>query len=476
MTGTALPYLALVALATPFEGPIRTMIGFWMIAGAVWWIIGTKIEEEKNGKEAAPKWALAISMLAIAASRTAPLIRWGWHGLGADSGAYRMNFGKCLETIRACAESPVSLMAYPLRAANIPRDMFVPIIGIGVQAFLVYGIYIAAKEMFGKRAALWSIAIFALSIPQFIVYWSLFLNMEVAIALSLLAMVAYQRRSFWVLPGAAAAGIFHFVAFVPLAIAFLAMVVADKGKRKYAAMNLTLSGVIVAAFHTPRITGYAENAAGYALGAKGYGQELFLTGHFMPLAAYHGNLLPFYLPLGLMGIAWMIKRKRAEIFAGYALVAMMLIATRGIFHNRFIILLDIACIIFAGWGIDRIWEKTRKTKINGAAIGMIGLLAIGNMAYQSIRMEPLVDHVEFAEIRAIEGQFASVPIFVNDPVYRQFIEGYSGHPTIAAEFSREPWRLLGKPSLIYNARRSTPFDPSTDPRAKQVSPHFWRYE
>jgi len=84
--------------------------------------------------------------------------------------------------------------------------------------------------------------------------------------------------------------------------------------------------------------------------------------------------------------------------------------------------------------------------------------------------------VEFSEIRALEGQFAGMPIFVNNPIYRQFVEGWSGHPTIAGEFSREPWILLSKPSLIYNARRSTPFDPDRDPRAEKISPRLWKYE
>lgn len=471
---TALPYLALVALATPFEAPTETVIGFWVLTVATWWILEGKKDEPKRG--IVPKEAVVVPIAIIAASRSAPLMKWGWQGLGADSAAYRMNFGKCLETIASCAESPVSLTTYALRAIGIPHDLFAPTIALGVQALLVTAIYCTAKEIFGKGAAFWSTAIFALSVPQFVVYWSLFLNMEVAIALSLFAIIAYEKKSYWAIVMASAAGIFHFVAFVPLAAALIAMVVADKEKRRYAGTVLLASFAIVTAYQAPHISGYAESAAGYALGALSNGKELFLAGHFVPLSVYHGALMTFYVPLGLIGIVWTIRKKRPEALTAYALMTLALVATRGIFHNRFIILFDIACIIFAGFGMERLWTSTPKTKANGMIASAVALLLALNIGSQSMRMEPLVGRTEFAEIRALEGQFAGMPIFVNDPVYRQFVEGYSGHPVIAGEFSREPWRLLGKPSLIYNARRSTPFDPDLDPRAERISNRFWKYE
>lgn len=471
---TALPYLALVALATPFEAPTGTIIGFWALAVAAWWMLEGR--KDTPDTETIPKGVIIVPIALIAATRSAPLMKWGWQGLGADSAAYRMNFGKCLETISSCAESPVSLTTYALRAIGIPHDLFAPTIALGAQALLITAIYFTAKEIFGKKAAFWSTAIFAMSVPQFVVYWSLFLNMEIAIALSLFGIIAYGRKSYWAIVMASAAGIFHFVAFVPLAGALIAMVVADKEKRRYAGTVLIASSLIAMAYQAPHIGGYAESAAGYALGALGNGKELFLAGHFVPLSVYHGALMIFYLPLGLIGIVRTIRKKRPEILTAYALMTLALVATRGIFHNRFIILFDIACIIFTGYGMERLWASMPKTKVNGMIAGMAALLLALNIGNQSMRMEPLVDRAEFAEIRALEGQFAGMTIFVNDPVYRQFVEGYSGHPVIAGEFSREPWRLLDKPSLIYNARRSTPFNPGLDPRAERISNRFWKYE
>lgn len=410
-----------------------------------------------------------------AVSRIMPLARFGLTGIGADIAAYHTNFERCFADFFSCAATPVALLAYLLHAAGIETDATVVGLSIAANAFLGWAIWLAAKHYFSPRAALWSAGIFALSMPQFVAWWSVFVNMEIALALALVAMVAYERRSKWSAAAAAIAGIVHPVTLAPLALAAAGMAISDRGRRRHALTLLVTAIAGTAAYRFPELRGYAENAAAYATGSYGTDRQLLFAGHFLNFSLYHDALMLFYIPFALMTIARSLSGGTAAFPALYATIALAMVMLHALFYNRFIIAFDVMAIAMAGQSAE-LFARRAASGAMGKAL-LIGTCAIlgGYLLWQSVRMEPLMNRQEFEEIRSFSDRYPGLTIFVNDPTYRQFVEGYSGHETIAAPFAREPWRMRRMPALIYNARRSTPFLPRNDAHAEKISERFWKW-
>ncbi len=469
-------YLALVLLATPLGSPLTTIFAYWALAGGIFMALSSK-KSENEEKTVIPDAMLGIPIAILIISRALPIMRWGGiMGLGADSAAYYLNFNRCLETFASCAATPIALFAYPSSAIGMGPETALITLALCAQAGLAAMLYVAAKEYSSRNAAFWSLMAFALSLPQFLTYWSFFLNMEIAMAFTLCAMVAYQRRSPYAALWATAAGIIHFVTFVPLAITLLGLVIIDKEKQRYGMMILGISLLGTLIYQFPAIAGYAENAASYAVGTYGREKALFLAGHFVNFSFYHSALMLFYLPFALYALAQGIRSEKLSFMGIYALVTIALVALNSIFHNRFILLFDIAAIMLAGETIKIFYGILLRNRVSKACGYLLFLALAGYTLYESARMEPLMDKREFAEVKALAGRYGALPIFVNSPTYRQFLEGYGGHPAIASSFAREPWRTGKTEALIYNARRSGAFEPHGDPRYGKISDRVWKYE
>ena len=400
-------------------------------------------------------------------------MRWGPSALGADIGAYYGAWNACFASIASCAGNPLALAAYPLHAAGFGTQAILIAFHLVATAAIGAGTYLLTKERFGAHAALSSLMVYALSLPQFLFYWSFFLKMEIGIALSLFALHAYGTERKRGYAYAALAGIIHPLTVVPLAITLIAAGITDK-KKAYAFKTAVLSLIAMAAFHAGELADYGTYATNYAQGTYAPASAALLAGHFVGFSFYHNALMLFYVPFALLAIAWHIKRGALPVIGWYALVNLALISVNAVFHNRFIVMFDISCVILAGYALAA-FESRQKTALAKSAFFLIIAALAGYSLYQTARMEPLVNHEEFAELIALQGKYAGMPVFVNSSTYVQFVTGYAGHPAIFNSFNEEPWKSLTTPSLVYNARRSTPINPEKDQHFTRISERIFEY-
>lgn len=464
-------YLALAILATPLHATIPIFLLYAGLAMAVIVTLGTKPPE--ISAKISNAYILIIPAVFFALMRAIPFMGWGSSALGADMGAYYKNFNACFASLAACLKEPVALLGYPPYAMGIGTQVILIAIHFIAGVALFAGVYRLAKKEWGVEAALWSASIYALSVPQFLFYWSFFLKMEIAAALSLFALHAHAENRWRAALYATLAGSIHPLPFMPLAAALL--ITGMLGKEKiYSLATVAISTTIVCAVKWSELAGYYGYIASYAHGTHTSGTESLLAGHFVGFSFYHDALMLFYIPFALITLAWGIAARKVPAIGWYALVNLGLISINAAFHNRFIILFDISCAVLAGYALSH-FAKRYETSLGRIALSAaVALIAINALA-RSARMEPLVNKEEFKELLALDSKYSGLPIFINNATYRQFVTGYTAHPVIHAPFNDEPWKALGAPSLIYNARRSTPINPRGNPHFISISERVLKY-
>lgn len=464
-------YLALVLLATPLHATVPIFLLYALLAAGIFIALGAEPQKTDEGKTAISVISIPIILLAV--TRLIPFARHGQPALGADMGAYYGTWNACFASIASCGNNILALAAYPLHAAGIGTQAILIMFHLLATAAIGIGAYMLAKDRFGARAALWSLMAYALSLPQFLFYWSFFLKMEIGIALSLFALRAYgaeRKRGFIY---GALAGIIHPLTAVPLTITLIAAGIADK-KKTYAFTAAALSLVAMAAFHARELIGYGAYAANYAQGTYAPAASALLAGHFVGFSFYHNALMLFYVPFALLAIAWCVKRGMLPVIGWYAIANLALVSVNAVFHNRFIVMFDMGCVILAGYALAAFENRQNNALKKSCFFIIIALLGWYSL-HQSARMEPLVNREEFAELIALQGKYADMPVFVNSGTYVQFVTGYAEHPAIFASFNDEPWKSISMPSLVYNARRSTPVNPENDPRFSRISERILEY-
>lgn len=463
-------YLALVLLATPLHASFGTLMLYFMLACAIGWTLGMHPHDTTNARGI----PLAIIIGIYALIRLIPFMRWGWSALGADMGAYYGNFNGCFASLKACADIPLAFIGYPLHALGLSTQTLLLILHIAAGVSIGIAIYLIAKDRFGKNAAVWSAFVYAISLPQFLFYWSFFLKMEIAIMFSLFTLYAYARnRKYAGIIFAALAGIVHPVTFLPLAGTLIAAGITD-GKKRDAFIITAIATAITLIAYARGLSGYAVYIATYINGTYEPVQAGLFSGHFVGFSFYHDALMLFYVPFALIALVWCIAEKRMPIVTWYALINLALVGTNAVFHNRFIVMFDISCIVLAGTALSA-FTLQQKTRIGKGALLIVITMLAGYTLYESVRMEPLVNRTEFSELLALQGKYGAMPIFINNALYRQFVAGYTEHPVIITLFSNEPWKKLSAPSLLYNARRGTPFIPKDDARFSRISERVLEY-
>ena len=464
-------YLALVLLATPLHATLPIFFLYAMLAWGVFITLGSSVPKIAEEKLVMPQIFIPITI--FLGTRLIPFFQHGTSALGADMGAYYGAWNTCFAAIISCVNNPLVLAGFPFHAIGVGTQTLLIIFHLFATCAIGWGIYIVAKDRFGTRAAFWSLMTYALSLPQFLFYWSFFLKMEIGIAFSLFTFHAYEtsrKRGFLY---AALAGIIHPLTAVPLALTLVAAGIASN-KKTYAVQAAVFSLLAMATFHAKEIASYAGYAWNYAQNTYAPPQAGLLTGHFVGFSFYHDALILFYVPFALLVIAWCAWKKAMPAVGWYALVNLALVSVNAVFHNRFIVLFDISCVILAGYAIAA-FESNQKTIFKKIFLILIIIFLAFYSLYQSARMEPLVNRKEFAELTALQRTYENLPIFINNAMYRQFVAGYTGHPVIFSSFNDEPWKFFEMPSLVYNARRSTPINPENDQHFTRVSERILKY-
>ena len=158
---------------------------------------------------------------------------------------------------------------------------------------------------------------------------------------------------------------------------------------------------------------------------------------------FYRQIITFYLPFALLGLIYLIQKRQFNYLFFYFVFNFAIVYFGFIFHNRFIIHLDIITIILAGVGgsyiLVRLWPSlTGKVAITVLLIGAGYILTI-----VVLNKKPLISEEELAEIKSLayiakEDEY----VMATDSYYSPWVYGYSERKTIAPGlFEHNKWNL-----------------------------------
>jgi hypothetical protein len=214
---------------------------------------------------------------------------------------------------------------------------------------------------------------------------------------------------------------------------------------------------------------------------------------------FYRQIITFYLPFAILGLIYLIKKRQFNYLFFYFILNFAIIYFNLIFHNRFIIHLDIIVVILSGIALSNILYKIWPNLFGKIAVVILatGALYIFSIFFQAAK--PLINNEELAEIKSLsiiteKNNF----VIVANSYYSPWVYGYSERKTIAPglfeynKWNKKEWeafwfssdltlrhRLLDeyeKPIYIYTGDKGGKMDFSGDVRFEKISKRVWKYE
>lgn len=497
-------YPVLIFLATPKEADLFVKISFWLFSLFLMWLLW--IGDSKKSK--APKtkirkinklWILLpLGILII--TRIIPFIHWGETPLGYDTGIYSKTFENCFAKLDkgGCAGNPITFIANILFIIGWETKYILSVFYIILNIFAGLLIYITAKEYLNEKAAFFSFLIFSLSASQFLMYWWFYWSMMTALVFTLAALYLLKKESWLVVPVAGFIGVVHPLSFLPFGLAMILFFIFNKEKWYVFWSGL---GIILVAFSVNFKTflGYLPFYTEKGGLIKDYPEYLAqeLTGQFINFNLYRGLVL-FYLAFAIIGLLELLKNKKYNYLFFYFLVNFAIVYGNIIFHNRYIILLDVIAIIFAGITVSNFTDRLWSFNLGKIAVILLLVTGIFGSIYQSIATEPLIKKEELQEIKSLSSiTEPNAYVMVVTSYYSPWVYGYSNRKTIAPGlFEHDKWDLMkwkifwstsninikrklldeyDKPLYIYVGDVVGKMSFKNDPGFQKVSKRVWKY-
>ncbi len=412
------------------------------------------LEKREDTKKIA--WYLyLIPFLIIITSRVIPYLH-NSVPLGYDPGLYKFIFEsyahhKPLEQWVISGFPPgLAIIVLPFYWLGFSSNFILIHLLILFDLFLGVCIYLATSEWFSKRSAFFAVLIYAISFTQFLTFWFNYYKNIVGLCLLLLAFYSYRHRFkkkylsplLFVFFGSLLGGT-HRPTFLIFGLTFFIYTLAgfiltkDLKKLRY---NI-LIGILIIIGSSLFYIGHFNTAI--LPGAKGVIKANIGSGTFIDFNTYRYYALP-YLPFGLLGVLYLIKKKDfTNFFLIWFIVNIFIVGFSLIFYNRFIIHLDIVMIILAGLSFNILISTKKKL-----AIALL-LLLVGSGVYfvvsSSIKAKPLINQNELDEIKAINNYVKPDDyVMSTDRFYSPWLKGYVNAKIIAPGlFDEKSWDKQG---------------------------------
>ncbi len=408
-----LAYLLLIVLATPFSASWPVKIVFWGFSLFLYWILtadlGFRIYDLRFNR-----WWLLLPLAILITSRLLPFFHWGDFPLGADAAIYLKDYFL------------PPLIIYSLYLVS--------------NFLLAAAVYFLVKKNYGREAAFFSLLIFSLSLSQFLFYWAFLPKMMLGAIFTLIAFYFLKDKP-WLAAGAIAlTGIVHPPAFLPL---FITTVF-------FLPLKALLALILVLLARGQELLSALYYSEQYLRGAP---ETAFLfSGQFVDFDFYAGLLGLLYIPFAAIAVTRMIQSKKITPLVLYFLICLILIFTNFLFHNRFIILFDLAAIILAGPILKDFVLWLWQSRLGKLAVVIVIVIVTANAFYQSWLTEPLINSQELTEIKSLAKLDPEAMIVAGDNLYYSVLYGFSSHKVIT---SGELNGLSAKiPAYIYLGRRT----------------------
>lgn len=498
-------YLIFVISATPWAEAWWIKASFWIFSLFLAWLIGWR-DFSKNdlarAEQLKEKWLLA-PLGALFLTRLIPFLHYGQFPLGYDTGIYLKIFEKSFQEVQAAGFfpldklNPLTIISHLLMLFGWSAPYLISFFYLFLEILLGLTMYLAAKAYFNRSVAIFSVLLLTLSFSQFLAYWWFYWAMLLACSLTLAAFYLLKKKSWLVAPVAGLMGAVHPLSFLSFGLALVLYFIFSRERRfvfwaglAILAIACSVGGQIFLGY-LPNYTKNFGLIAGYPPYAA---QEL--AGQFINFSQYRLFVL-FYLPFALLGLARLIINKKFHYLFFYFLVNFSIIYFHLIFHNRYLILLDLVAIILAGETLFYFVSKLYAAR-SARLVLLIFLMALAASSfYQAWQAKPWVSKEELAEIKSLE-QLTEPNSFIMavSSYYAPWIYGFSNRRVIApGMFEYNQWNVLKwqafwtsnnqelrhqfldeyqKPLYIFTGDRAA-MDFSNDPGFVKIDKWIWRY-
>jgi len=467
------------------------------------WFFG---EEEKKEFKLS-RWLIIIPLVIILITRIIPFLS-SEAPLGYDTGIYKKNiedFRNALPNLPQVskggwlAQEPwgLYLSTNLLSLAGFSGNQILYGYYILLNLLLGLSVYVLVKRFFNTNAAILSLFIFSLSLTQFQAYWMMYYKNIAGLFLMLMAFYLLRQKSWLAIPVAGFLGGLHQPTFLIFGLAMTAHFIFNKDKKYHLISGISVLATAFSLYiHNPQaIFQFISPDLQELVKIFGPGAG---AGTFLDFNLYR-QIITFYLPFAVLGLIYLIKKRQFNYLFFYFIFNFAIVYFGLIFHNRFIIHLDIIVIILAGISASYILAKFLPTWTGKAAICILLMGAIYILGMVVLNKKPLISQEELAEIKSLstltkEDEY----VMATDSFYSPWIYGYSERKTIAPglfehnKWNKEKWAAFWfssdlelrhllldeyqKPIYIFVGDKQKKIDFSNDPRFEKISKRIWKYE
>ena len=376
---------------------------------------------------------------------------------------------------------------------------------IVLNLLLGAAVYVLVKEHFGRKAAICSLFLFAVSITQFRAFWMMYYKNILALFLMLMAFYLLERKSWLAVPIAGFLGAAHRPTFLIFGLAmagyFLATVLKRgcSSKKKY--IFISGLGILTVALslyiYNPQailnfLSGDVEEMV------QTFGPDSATTGKFFFNFQFYRQMTTLYLPLAILGLIRLIQKRKFNPLFFCFIFSFIIVYFNLIFHNRFIIPLDIMVVVLSGVALSVLAVKFWSTLSGKAAVivFLLGVLYVFGICVKD--MKPLISNAELAEIESLSGIAKENDyVMAVTSYYSPWVYGFSGRKAITPRlFEYDKWSVLKwktfwstgnlelrhqlldeyeKPLYVFIGDRAGRMDFSSDPAFIRISQRIWRY-
>lgn len=515
--------------------PFWVQVVFILYSVFLFWLIwGSALDYQAQSQEARLplrffKYILLSAGVIFIFTRAILFLRYGEAPLGYDTGFYLKTMEDGIAALDG-HRAPRALLWIPLLWLGVPRELILHGLYLLFQFMLFGAVYSIMRTICGRDRLMYTAIaafLFAVSVPQFLAFWWMFYQMELAVGLFLITLTLIYRRSLLAILTGGFGVLIHPATFMPFAIAcagFLAiqLAVSLARRRRPDPETLFMLGLLALALLAGRylfgdfIKTYLDATAtsyGWFYTKYPAHQQLQFTGLYIDFSLFRlANI--YILPFAVIGLLMFVKRQLSEQKRStYIHLSLLFIMAAilsffayypFIYQNRFLILLDLVLIIFAVYPLICLIHYLCQ---EGKGRAMLALLAAGFVGYSSyfvLKQKPQLYPEELAEIRALRqytepGDLAMTTESIYTPWVYAFSKlatidpGYLGVNKWNYEMWKEFWegksndrrhellRMYSVPLYIFVGKIVPDHIPykrfiMSDPNFTQISPHVWRYD
>ncbi|MBI4449748.1 hypothetical protein HY634_01700, partial [Candidatus Uhrbacteria bacterium] len=224
-------YAVLIIAVTPPAVSWVVRLAFYVFAVSAFTVVWSRKSEmtvvELTATER--RWyrvLLTVAGAALIISRILPFLRYGEAPLGYDTGFYLSSMDSTINGIISGLghRSTRALIWLPMAWLGIPKIIYLHGLYVLTQ-FLIAGVlYACVRTMSALPRLAYGttvVFLFAVSIPQFFVYWWMYYQTELAIAFLLATLVLLYRHSFLALLTGGLGAALHPATSLPFAVALI---------------------------------------------------------------------------------------------------------------------------------------------------------------------------------------------------------------------------------------------------------------